>query len=359
MTHGFAAKHRPALVPAPNGLHLVPLDLVEIEAQERKTSGLDAASLAELAESIKRDGLMQPPLLRWKGSRLIVVAGERRVRACRLAGLAAVHAIVGDADDNRARLLRLAENHQRENLTTAETAAAVKQLADEGMSLAEIAAAFSKSKAWASKHLGISRDDFSQRARFLLEHGACEDLEKLHILSQLELATPTKPARLDEIAQTINELSRAELRLILKKAKSADADEGDDDEEDAPPTTSAKPPSSKTAKLQLDQHTATVILEAVRENQRRKPTTTTLEALDFLETFVRTTWPDAMPKGKSANASIERATAADKRARSIRYRDPQTGASWSGRGLQPAWLKAAMAKGAKLADFVVEGSQRS
>jgi ParB/RepB/Spo0J family partition protein len=282
---------RPSLQPAQHGLHLVPLDLVDIEEQERKTSGLDPASLAELAESIKREGLMQPPLLRWKRSRLVVVAGERRIRACRLAGLLAIHAIVGEADDQRARLLRLAENHQRENLSTAETATAVRQMAEEGMSLAEIASAFSKSKAWASKHLGVSREDFSQRARFLLEHGACEDLEKLHILSQIELTTEMKPDHITELARNINATNRTELRKILKRAKAGDTDAEDDDEEEAGPATSTKPPLAKLAKLQLDEATATVLLEAIQLHAAERNTEDVKKVEQWLADFVTSTWP--------------------------------------------------------------------
>jgi ParB/RepB/Spo0J family partition protein len=357
--------HRPALAQAAHGLHIVPLNLVDIEAQERKTSGLDAASLAELASSIQRDGLMQPPLLRWKGSRLVVVAGERRIRACRMVGLAAVHAIVGEADDKRARLLRLAENHQRENLSTAETAAAVKEMADEGMSLAEIATAFSKSKAWASKHIGVSREDFSQRARFLLEHGHCEDLEKLHILSQLELATATKPGRLVEIAQQLNEISRTELRLILKKAKTQGEDEEvEEEDEDEKPAVSAKPPSTKTAKLQLDESTAVVILEALSAFNGRNGTGSTQAAFDFVRKFVHATWPDAIESQattpKEAPRPIQdipiekrgrKTEKAQKTRAAMKYRDARTGETWSGRGLMPRWLKAAIAEGRKLTDF--------
>lgn len=351
-------KNRPTLAAAAHGLSVVPLDLVDIEAQERTTSGLDMASLAELASSIMREGLMQPPLLRWKGARLVVVAGERRVRACRLAGLVSIHAIVGDADDNRARLLRLAENHQRENLSTAETAAAVKGLADEGMSLTQIAEVFNKSKAWTSKMLGVSREDFSQRARFLLEHGHCEDLEKLHILSQLELATPTKPERLAELARDLANINRAELRKILKEAKNGNADEEADEGDDTKPAVSDKPPSAKVAKLQLDQHTATLLLDAVRTCQREHPSTALLDALDFLNRFVVTTWPDAREVPElAAAAAVEpqtqpTATKAGK-AKSTKYRNAKTGDTWSGRGLQPKWLKVALAAGAKLGDFEV------
>src|SRR5687768_5201848 len=92
----------------------------------------DAASLAELAESIKSQGVMQPVLVRpAAGGRYEIVAGERRWRAARLAGLVSVPALVRDMPDQQALAAALVENIQREDLNPLEEAAGIQRLVQE------------------------------------------------------------------------------------------------------------------------------------------------------------------------------------------------------------------------------------
>ena len=97
--------------------------------QPRKN--FDAESLAQLAESIAANGILQPILVRESGERYEIIAGERRFRAARLAGLTEVPALVLDADDLTAARYALIENLQRENLNPYEEAQAYRQLIDE------------------------------------------------------------------------------------------------------------------------------------------------------------------------------------------------------------------------------------
>src|SRR5262245_65890869 len=93
---------------------------------------LDQAALAELADSIKAQGVMQPILARPLGNgRYEIVAGERRWRAARLAGLAQVPALVREVPDRNALAIALIENLQREDLNPLEEAAGVQRLTDE------------------------------------------------------------------------------------------------------------------------------------------------------------------------------------------------------------------------------------
>ena len=94
--------------------------------QPRKT--FDAEKLDELAASLKRHGVVQPLLVRKNGLRYTIVAGERRFRAARLAGLKAVPVVLTDADDDTLMELSLVENIQRENLNPIEEAAAIRLL---------------------------------------------------------------------------------------------------------------------------------------------------------------------------------------------------------------------------------------
>lgn len=97
--------------------------------QPRKT--FNAAELNELAASIKEKGVLQPILLRAVTGRPYnyeIVAGERRFRASKIAGLAEIPAVVKKLDDNNAMEIALIENVQRENLDPIEEAAAYKNL---------------------------------------------------------------------------------------------------------------------------------------------------------------------------------------------------------------------------------------
>src|SRR5262247_297894 len=109
----------------------------------------DQSALAELADSIKAQGLMQPILVRPLGDgRYEIIAGERRWRAARIAGLATVPALVREVADRNALALALIENIQREDLNPLEEAAGLKRLLEElGMTHTEAAEALGRSRA--------------------------------------------------------------------------------------------------------------------------------------------------------------------------------------------------------------------
>jgi ParB family chromosome partitioning protein len=93
---------------------------------------MDEQSLNELAQSIRSQGLMQPILVRNAGSqRYEIIAGERRWRAARIAGLAEVPVVVRDVPDQAALAMALIENIQRENLNPLEEATGIQRLIDE------------------------------------------------------------------------------------------------------------------------------------------------------------------------------------------------------------------------------------
>jgi ParB family transcriptional regulator, chromosome partitioning protein len=93
---------------------------------------MDEGSLYELAESIKSQGVMQPVLVRPLGAgRYEIIAGERRVRAAKLAGLDDVPVLVKAVADEAAAVMALIENIQREDLNPLEEAQGLKRLVDE------------------------------------------------------------------------------------------------------------------------------------------------------------------------------------------------------------------------------------
>ena len=94
--------------------------------QPRKT--FDEEKLNELASSVKTHGIVQPLILYRQGDRYTIVAGERRYRAARLAGLKVVPAVITDKEEHELQEVSLIENLQREDLNPVEEAAAIRFL---------------------------------------------------------------------------------------------------------------------------------------------------------------------------------------------------------------------------------------
>ncbi len=94
--------------------------------------GLDDAALLELTESIKKQGLLQPLVVREISTgRYEIIAGERRWRACQLAGMTEVPVVLRQVDDETAMIMALIENLQRENLNPMDEARAMHRLTTE------------------------------------------------------------------------------------------------------------------------------------------------------------------------------------------------------------------------------------
>ena len=119
---------------------------------------MDKESLAELAESIKSQGVMQPILVRPVSTgRYEIIAGERRWRAAQLAGLSEVPALIREVPDEAALAMSLIENIQRENLNPLEEAHGIQRLIKE----------FGMTHQAASQALGSSRSAVSNLLRLL------------------------------------------------------------------------------------------------------------------------------------------------------------------------------------------------
>ncbi|MBQ7387156.1 MAG: ParB/RepB/Spo0J family partition protein [Clostridia bacterium] len=108
----------------------------------------DKEALDQLAESIAENGLLQPILVREYGDgRYQIIAGERRFRASKIAGLSEIPAIILEKDDKKAAQIALIENIQREDLNPLEEALAYKSLAEEyGMTQEELSFKVGKSR---------------------------------------------------------------------------------------------------------------------------------------------------------------------------------------------------------------------
>lgn len=108
------------------------IKIIEIEPnKEQPRKHFDSESLEDLAKSIKRYGVIQPIIVNKKDNYYMIVAGERRWRASKIAGLTEIPCIVRDNDERRNREIALIENIQREDLNPIEKARGFKQLLDE------------------------------------------------------------------------------------------------------------------------------------------------------------------------------------------------------------------------------------
>jgi ParB family chromosome partitioning protein len=142
--------------PVPSELLEIPVDAIHPNPrQPRRRFEPEAAS--GLAESVRRQGVIQPLLVRPRGiGGYEIVAGERRWRAAREAGRATVPAVVRDADDRETLLLGLVENVAREQLTPIEEARAYAVLIDEfSLSLGEVAERVGRSKPSVSNRIRL------------------------------------------------------------------------------------------------------------------------------------------------------------------------------------------------------------
>ena len=143
--------------PVPAGApQTLPLSALQAGKYQPRTR-MDEGALYELAESIRGQGVMQPILVRpVDGGRYEIIAGERRFRAARLAGLNEVPVLVKPVADEAAAVMALIENIQREDLNPLEEAQGLKRLVDEfGLTHEQAAQAVGRSRSAASNLLRL------------------------------------------------------------------------------------------------------------------------------------------------------------------------------------------------------------
>lgn len=134
------------------------LKITEVEPNRNQPrKNFDEETLEELAESIKRYGVIQPIIVVKKDDYYEIVAGERRWRASKKAGLKEIPAIVREGDERKNKEIALIENVQREDLNAYEKALGIKELMDEyGLTQQEV-----------SEILGKSRSSIANTVRIL------------------------------------------------------------------------------------------------------------------------------------------------------------------------------------------------
>ena len=176
-------------------LHLLPISQVECNADQPRKR-FDEDTLEELADSIREHGILQPLTVRRLSSGYYqIIAGERRWRAARLAGLSEVPAIVVEADDRKAAELALIENLQREDLDPIEEAEGYRKLMEGYRLTQEDVAA----------RVGKSRSTVANAVRLL---GVCPEVRELLVVGALtgghaRALLPLSPAQQKKAARDV------------------------------------------------------------------------------------------------------------------------------------------------------------
>lgn len=135
----------PTTTEEPLDARLVPVADIRPNRYQPRTE-MDEDGLAELTESIRTHGVLEPIIVRPSGQGYELVVGERRWRAAQRAGLSEIPSVVREMTDQEAAVIALVENLQREDLNPIEEAKAFKRLLDLNMTQEEVAAQVGKSR---------------------------------------------------------------------------------------------------------------------------------------------------------------------------------------------------------------------
>lgn len=254
---------------APNSATIQHLPLAQVTPDpEQPRKEFEPTALQELANSIQELGLIQPITVRQPKANgpYIIVCGERRYRACALAGLENIPAIVNNnIKDDNLFAVQIIENLQRKNLTLAETAKGVHQLRQQ-FSLEETAEKLSRSTSWVSRRANIPTmpDHVWQAVQngHIGDANMATDLASLHQLdaehSQHICARlngeETGNWYLDNVKSKEN-ITRAFVAQELKQAKQAAEAKKKRKEQEAAQQANKQPqetPEQKAAKAQQD-----------------------------------------------------------------------------------------------------------
>jgi ParB family chromosome partitioning protein len=165
-------------------LRNIPIELIQRGKYQPRTD-MHEEALQDLANSIRAQGVMQPIVVRpVSDTHYEIIAGERRWRACQIAGLDSIPAIIKPVSDESAIAMALIENIQREDLNPIEEAMALKRLQEEfELTQQEVADAVGKSRATVTNLLRLI--SLNPDVRLMLEHG---DLEMGHARALLPLS---------------------------------------------------------------------------------------------------------------------------------------------------------------------------
>lgn len=205
---------------------LIPLNKIKNNAEQPRKS-FDNEKIAELAESIKHHGIIQPLILMKENEDYVIIAGERRWRAAKMVGLKEVPAIIMDVTDKEVLEISLIENIQRQDLNPIEEAVAYKKLIDN----------FNFTQEELSKRIGKSRTAITNCMRLMNLDDRVKEYIIQGVLSEGHgralLAIDDGELQYSIAQKVIDEsLSVRELERLIKKVYATDKKKKNDDKVD-------------------------------------------------------------------------------------------------------------------------------
>ncbi len=191
------------------GVRIIPIDRIEANPEQPRLA-FDAGTLEELASSIREHGVLQPILVRpLDATHYQLIAGERRWRASRIAGLSTIPALIEDIDDDTALEIAIIENLQREDLSPLDEAAMYDRMVREhGYSIRKLADKLGKDKGYLENRLRLADAPPEVRELVSLRKDTLS-----HAYELMKVDDPKKRRRLAE------QVARGELTLSKLREK--------------------------------------------------------------------------------------------------------------------------------------------
>jgi ParB/RepB/Spo0J family partition protein len=208
------------------GVKVIPVERIEANPEQPRLA-FDETTLEELAASIREHGVLQPILVRPVGeNQFQLIAGERRWRASKLAGMPTIPALVEDIDDDTALEISIIENLQREDISPLDEAAMYDRMIKEhGYSIRKLADKLGKDKGYLENRLRLA--DAPPEVRELVS------LRKDTLTHAYELMKVSDPRKRKRLAAQVarNELSLVKLRERIEGRRARPVEEAEPDAE--------------------------------------------------------------------------------------------------------------------------------
>ncbi len=212
------------------GVKVIPLERIDSNPQQPRLA-FDQSTLEELAASIREHGVLQPILVRpVADGRYQLIAGERRWRASKIAGLTTIPALVEDIDDATAMEISIIENLQREDISPLDEAAMYdRMIREHGYSIRRLAEKLGKDKGYVENRLRLADAPIEVRELVSLRKDTLS-----HAYELMKVADPRKRRKLAE------QVARNELSLVKLRER---IDGRTPSEDEAPSPVRAVPPT--------------------------------------------------------------------------------------------------------------------
>jgi ParB family transcriptional regulator, chromosome partitioning protein len=194
------------------------IDLIQPNPEQPRTRFADSA-LAELSQSIKQNGIVQPIVVRKKGNGYEIVAGERRWRASQMIGLSRIPAVVREVSDDKLLELALIENIQRQELNAIEEAKAYKRLIETiGLTQEMVAQRVGKERTVITNHLRLLK--LPSEVKSLVEEGKISAGHARAVLAAGDEASQKRLARtIVDTAMSVREAEKTAKKYARGEVK--------------------------------------------------------------------------------------------------------------------------------------------